>query len=321
MSDPTVADVREAQSRIAGLARRTPLRRSGGLGVHLKLESEQETGAFKLRGAANKLLSLTDEERARGVVTVSSGNHGRAMAFVAARLGIDATVCLTGRAPALKVDAIRDLGATVLVVGDTMDEADVAARRLVSDEGLTFVHPFDDPAVIAGQGTVGLEIVADLPDVDTVVVPLSGGGLISGIALAVKDARPAARVVGVTMDVGAAMHESLLAGRNVDVVEDDTLADALAGSLGANDYTLRLCRELVDHTVLVSEDEIAAAMAWMLDEERLTVEGGAAVGVAATLAGRISPDGPTAVVVSGRNVAPGAYAAAVARGRGLLPLT
>ncbi len=317
VADPTPEDVAAARRRIADVVRRTPLRWSAALGVHLKLETDQETGSFKLRGAANKLRSLDDAALQRGVVTVSSGNHGRAVAYVAARLGVPATVCLTGRAPRLKVAAIADLGARVLEIGDSMDEADAEARRLEAEDGLTFVHPFDDPAVIAGQGTVGLEILDDLPDVERVIVPLSGGGLMSGIALAVKAARPDAHAIGVTMENGAAMHESLLAGRIVDVVEDDTLADALAGGLGpVNHHTLRMCARLVDETVLVTEDEIGAAMAFALDEEGLVVEGGAAVGIAAVMTDRARAGDGTVVVVSGRNVDPGELAEVVARHRG-----
>ncbi len=271
--------------------------------MHLKLETEQLTGSFKLRGAASKLLSLDNAARARGVVAVSSGNHGRAVALVARELGIPATVCLSARVPAAKQQAIADLGAEVLVAGPDLDDADAAARRLVAERGCTWVSPFDDPAVIAGQGTIGLEIADGLPEVAEVLVPLSGGGLISGIAVALADRAPAARVVGVSQDRGPAMYESLRAGHITPIVEEETLADALAGGLGEdNRHTMAMVGALVDDVVLVTEAEIAAAMAWARRVEQLTVEGGGAVGLAAVLAGTVRLRIPAVVVVSGRNV-------------------
>ena len=302
---PTLADVEAARRRIAGLARPTTLLAAPelGAGVYLAAECLQETGSFKVRGAANTLLSLDEAERRAGVVAVSSGNHGRAVAFVAAGLAIPATVCVSARVPAAKQDAIRSLGARVVVGGPGQDEAEVAARRIVAETGATFVHPFDDPRVIAGQGTLGCEIVAERPEVELLVVPLSGGGLIAGVALAAKGLRPGVRVIGVSQDRGPAMHDSLAAGRLTDVVEEDTLADALAGGLGPeNHHTMQMCRELLDGIVLVSEEEIAAAMRHLRHAHGLRVEGGGAVGVAALLAGKSVPTGSTVVVVSGGNV-------------------
>jgi len=304
---PSIGDVHAARDRIAGRVVRTPLApwraAPAGAAVWLKLENLQETGSFKLRGATNTILSLSEDERGRGVVCVSSGNHGRAVAHVAAATATAATVCLTSRVPAVKVEAIAALGARVVIAGDTQDEADAEARRLVADEGLTFVHPFDDPRVIAGQGTIGLEIIEDLPGVDTVIVPLSGGGLISGIATVMAAAERDIRVIGVSQERGPAMHDSLRAGRIVEVMEEDTLADALAGGLGAeNHHTYQICRALVHDTVLVGESEIAAAMAALSRDEGQVVEGGGAVGVAALLAGRVEAEGDVVVVVSGGNV-------------------
>jgi threonine dehydratase len=304
---PTLADVRFARDRIAGRVVRTPLVAApwiaAGTPVWLKLENRQETGSFKLRGATNTVLALTADERARGVVCVSSGNHGRAVARVARETDTAATVCLTSRVPQVKVDAIAALGAAVVIAGDTQDDADAEARRLTAEEGLTFVHPFDDPRVIAGQGTIGLEVLEDLPSVRTVIVPLSGGGLISGIAAALKGTDPSIRVVGVSQDRGPAMYDSLRAGRVVDVVEVDTLADALAGGLGPeNHHTFEMCRDLLDDTVLVSEREIAGAMAALHRDGGEVVEGGGGVGVAALSTGRIEAAGDTVVVVSGGNV-------------------
>ncbi len=306
---PTIDDLRSATARIAGLARMTPVRRSDWLSeaarvpVWLKLECQQETGSFKIRGAANTILQLDDDERAAGVVAVSSGNHGRAVAYVARSLEVAATICISSRVPAVKVDAMEELGAEIIVAGPDQDDADAAARRLVIENGLTFVHPFDDPRVIAGQGTIGLEILEQVPDLREVLIPLSGGGLAGGIALAIKDSAPTIRVVGVSQDRGPAMVRTIEAGHLVDVVEEDTLADALAGGLGPeNHHSVHLCSTLLDATLLVDEEEIAHAMAFLQREEGLRVEGGGAVGVAAIMSGRWNPVGPTVVILSGGNV-------------------
>ena len=269
----------------------------------LKLECQQETGSFKVRGAANTLLQLDDDERAAGVVAVSSGNHGRAVAYVARSLDVAATICISSRVPAVKVDAMEELGANVIVAGPDQDDADAAARRLVIESGLTFVHPFDDPRVIAGQGTIGLEILEQVPDLREVLIPLSGGGLAGGIALAIKDSAQTNRVVGVSQDRGPAMVRTIEAGHLVEVVEEDTLADALAGGLGPeNHHSVHLCSTLLDATLLVDEEEIAHAMAFLHRDEGLRVEGGGAVGVAAIMSGRWNPVGPTVVILSGGNV-------------------
>jgi threonine dehydratase len=307
----TLRDVYRARRRIAPLVRRTPLVRSAsltahvGASVYLKLENLQETGSFKIRGAANKLLSLTAEQKARGVITVSSGNHGRAVAYVARQLGIAAVVCVSERVPGHKVEAIQRFGAEVVVCGRSYDEAEARSLRLQQERGSARVHPFDDPLVIAGQGTIGLELLEDLPEVDTVVVPLSGGGLISGIALALKSAHPAIRVIGVSMDRAPVMFYSLRAGAPIEMEERETIADALAGGIGLdNRYTFRMVQEYVDETVLVSEEEIAGAMAYALARDNLVVEGGGAVGVAALLHRRVREVGRhVAVVISGSNVA------------------
>ena len=307
---PSLQDIYKARRTIAGQVRRTPLVPSpslsalAGTSVHLKLETLQETGSFKLRGATNALAGLSPEARARGVVGVSTGNHGRGVAHAAKALGVKAILCMSELVPQTKVDGIRALGAEARIIGRSQDEAQVEADRLVAEEGMVMVSPFDDPAVIAGQGTIGLELLEDLPDIDTVLVPLSGGGLISGIALALKSAAPAIRVIGVCMDQGAAMVESLAAGRPVEVEELPSLADSLGGGIGLdNRYTFRMVGDLVDHTVLLSEDEIAAGMVHGFREERLVVEGGGSVGMGALVAGKAGPLGrQVAVVVSGRNV-------------------
>ena len=306
----TMRDVYEARQAIAGIAMRTPLIDSPelmeqtGTSVYLKLENVQRTGAFKIRGAANKLRSLTEGERGRGVITVSSGNHGRGVAYVARELGVRAVVCMSTRVPPNKVRGIRRLGAEVVLRGDSYDEAERHAMRLQKERGLTMIPPFDDPYVIAGQGTIGLEILEDLPGVDTVVVPLSGGGLLSGIALVLKSADASIRTVGVSMDRAPVMFHSLRAGHPIEMKEEETIADALAGGIGLdNRYTFRMIQEYVDEVLLVTEDEIANAMALALERQHLVVEGGGAVALAALLQGKVGGLGENVVVVlSGGNV-------------------
>ncbi len=309
-SNVTMRDVYSARQRIVSIARRTTLVRSPllaervGSSVYLKLECLQETGSFKIRGAANKILSLTEDEKERGVIAVSTGNHGRAVSFVARQLGIKAKICISAQVPSNKVDAIRRLGAEVVVYGNSYDEAEMHALRLQEERGLTLIDPFDDPLVIAGQGTIGLELLEDLPEIDTVVIPLSGGGLLSGIGLALKSADAAIRVIGVSMQRGPAMVLSLRAGEVVEIVEEPTLADALVGGLGLdNAYTFDMVQEYADDTVLVSEEEIAGAMTFALESHHLVVEGGGAVGMAAILYDKVEWLGQhVAVVVSGGNV-------------------
>jgi len=261
--DIPLRDLLLARERITSVVRHTPLLHAetlserAGAEVRLKLETLQVAGAFKARGAANKLLGLERDALKRGVVAVSTGNHGRAVAHVARALGVGATICVSERVPRNKLDAIKRLGAQVEVVGKSQDEAEVHAQAL-TEKGLTMVHPFDDPAVIAGQGTIGLELLEEFPQIKTVFVPLSGGGLIGGVALALKAADPAIRVVGVSMTGAPAMVESLRAGRPVELDEVPTLADSLQGGIGLqNRHTFHLVRDLVDETVLVTEGEIA----------------------------------------------------------------
>jgi threonine dehydratase len=308
--DLTLGDVYLARQRINTLVRRTPLADAPALSeklgaqVMLKLENLQGTGAFKMRGATNKLLSLSDEERARGVVTCSSGNHGRALSYVSQKLGVHAVICLPEPVPENKREAIRKLGAEVIIVGDTADEALAYADKIAEERQLTMVSAFDDPFVITGQGTIGLELLEDFPQIDTAIIPLSGGSLLSGISLALKSAKPDLRIIGVSMERGPAMVRALEAGKVVDIVEEPTIADGLAGGLGEhNHYTFPLVQKYIDETVLVSEEEIADAMAFALNEHRLVVEGAGAVGMAAILSGKVKKYGQhVAVVISGSNV-------------------
>lgn len=323
---PSAEDIAEAARAVAGTVRRTPLllceelSERLGCALHLKLETLQRTGSFKLRGAANRIRLLTRGERARGVVTVSTGNHGRAVAYAARAAGVRAVVCLPELVPAHKVEAIRALRAEVRRVGRSQDEAEAEAWRLVAEAGLVMIHPFDNPAIIAGQGTVGLEIVADLPEFDLLLVPVSGGGLAAGTALAVRSRLPRVRIIGVSMARGAAMAASLRAGRPVEVVEEPSLADSLGGGIGMdNRWTFALCRDLLDDLVLLSEEEIAEGMRALFREGGIVAEGGGAVGVAALVAGKVqfAPGERIVAVVSGRNVAPDTFAAVLA---GWLPL-
>jgi threonine dehydratase len=306
----TLTDIDAARTRIAGHVRHTPLEFSdslsalAGVPVHLKLEHRQITGAFKLRGASNALLALCDAERAQGVVAASTGNHGRALAHAARAAGTRCTICMSALVPRNKREAIEALGAKVHIVGWSQDDAQVEVDRLVREMGMVAIPPFDHPAVIAGQGTIGLEILEDMPDAATGLVPLSGGGLIAGIAAALKGRKPSVRIVGVSMERGAAMAASLVAGRPVQVVEAPTLADSLGGGIGlANRYTFAMVRDLVDDVVLLTEAEIAAGMRHAYAVEREVLEGGGAVGVAAILADKVRSAGPLVAVLSGRNVA------------------
>ncbi len=307
---PNLRDIYTARKAIDPYIRRTPLERSGKISraldadVFLKFENLQVSGSFKIRGALNKVLHLSDEQRRKGLITVSSGNHGRAVATIAKRMGLHATICLASSVPANKIQTIEELGADVIIGGDTYDEVAEHAAGLTEEQGLTMIHPFDDPEVIAGQGTVGLEIIEELPEVDCIIVPLSGGGLLSGIALAMKAVRPAIRLYGVSMERGAAMIESLRHGRIVRVKEGPTLADALAGGLGLeNHYTFRILQAHLDGTVQVTEEEIASAMKFALEDLHMALEGAAAVSIAALMHEKLPDPGQTIVaVLSGGNV-------------------
>jgi threonine dehydratase len=269
-----------------------------------------------VRGAASKILALESDAAARGVVTASTGNHGRAVAYVASRLGIPVTVCVSENVPRGKITALEAVGCRLVVGGESQSEALAEAAALVDSEGLTLVHPFDDPDVIAGQGTIGLEIHVDAPRTGTVLVPLSGGGLASGVATALKSLDPTIAIVGVSMERAAVMAASLKVGRPVELPEEPTLADSLQGGIGTdNDLTLDICSELLDEVVLVGEDPIWRAMAFAFEHHRLILEGGGAVGIAALLEGVIEPSGPVAAVCSGANAEP-EHVAAIAAGEG-----
>jgi len=305
----TVRDIYLARKRIAPLIRRTPLVISpslteyAGKPVYLKLENQQETGAFKIRGAANRILNLTADEKARGVITFSSGSHGRGVSYVAAQLGIKSQVCLSERVSSSKVEAIRSLGGEPVQYGKSQDEAMYHSFELAEKQGATVVNPINDFFIITGQGTIGIEILEDLPDVDTLLVPLSSGGLISSTALVLKSANPEVRVIGISPEVAPAMYHSLKAGYPVEIEEKDSLADALLGGIGLdNKYTFRLVQQYVDEVILVSEDEIAESMAFALYKENMIVEGGGAVGIAALLNKKVRDiKGKVAAIITGGN--------------------
>ncbi len=306
MTEPAFVDVLRASRNIADTVVHTPLVPSALSADHeilLKLETLQPSGAFKLRGATNALANLDEAQRRRGVVCCSTGNHGRAVAYAARRFGIPATVCLSELVPANKVEAVEALGATVRRVGASQDEAQVEATRLVEEHGMTDIPPFDHPDVIAGQGTVGLEILEERPDVTSIAIPLSGGGLAAGIALATKTINPSIRIVGISMTRGAAMAASLAAGKPVEVTEVATLADSLGGGIGlSNRYTFDLCRRYIDDVILLEEASIYAGMQSLFNVDRLVAEGASAVSHAAYLDGALPVDGTTAFVISGCNV-------------------
>jgi threonine dehydratase len=310
-SDVTIRDVWLARKQISHLVNKTPLVKSFYLSemlqasVYLKLENLHQIGAFKVRGAANKILSLHSEEKQRGVTTFSTGNHGQAVAYIAKQIGIRAVVCISKRVPQAKVQAIKKWGAEIKIVGDSQDEAQEFCYLLQEKEGLAVIPPFDDPYIIAGQGTIGLEIIEDLPEVDVVIGGLSGGGLHAGVGLALKSMDPSIRVIGVSMEQGAVMHESLKAGKPIILGEKDSLADSLLGGIGLeNKYTYRMVKEYVDESILISEDAIAEGMAYMLQHHGMVIEGAAAVGIGALLRKKIETtlDKNIVIIVSGCNV-------------------
>ncbi len=303
-----LADILDAQRRIRGLADATPLIPSpfmtkfGGQDFLMKMETMQPIGAFKLRGAVSAVMALPTD--VGGVTCCSTGNHGRGVTYAANLRGMKAVICMSALVPQAKVEGIRALGADVRIVGTSQDEAMYESQRLVEAEGLVEISPFDDPRVISGQGTIGLEMLAARPDLDMLLVPLSGGGLAAGVATAAKAINPGIRVIGISMDRGAAMHESIRAGHPVEVPEYASLADSLGGGIGLdNRLSFPICRDLLDDTILVSEAEIRHAMQVMFFEDRMVAEGASVVGQAAMLAGKLpEPKGPVGTVVTGRNL-------------------
>ncbi len=309
MAAVSISDIEAARQALEGRLRLTPVEASpslserAGVPVVLKLEHHQITGSFKLRGATNAVLSLDSAQKEAGVVGVSTGNHGRGLAYAAKQAGVRCIICMSELVPQNKVDGIRAQGAEVRIVGRSQDDAQEEVDRLVAQEHMTMLPPFDHPHIIAGQGTVGLEILKQVPDVTTILVPLSGGGLISGLAAAAKARNPDIRIIGVSMERGAAMHECLKAGKPIHVEEMKTLADSLGGGIGLdNQYTFAMTRDLVDQTVTVSEAQIAGAIRHAYWQERQIIEGSGSVSIAAILGDRVELEGPTVCMVSGGNI-------------------
>lgn len=269
---------------------------------YLKADCLQKTGAFKLRGAYYKLSTLTDEEKARGVIACSAGNHAQGVAFAARDMGIPATICIPAGAPLSKIEATRSYGANVVLVPGVYDDAHAEAVRLRDEQGLTFIHPFDDERVMAGQGTIGLEIAEQLPDVDAVLVPIGGGGLIAGVASALRQLKPACRIIGVQAAGAASMADSLRAGHILTLPEVHTVADGIQVKT-PGEKTFAICREAVDEVVTVGEAEIASAILTVLERQKLMVEGAGAVGVAAAMYEELDLRGKTVcALLSGGNL-------------------
>jgi len=311
MSDPplvTLADLRAAAARLRGVAVRTPMLHSRywseftGADVNLKAECLQRTGSFKVRGAANVIAQLSSVERARGVIAASAGNHAQGVAIASREAGIACTVVMPQTAALAKVEATRGYGATVIQAGHTFAQAAETMQRIAAEKGLTVVPPFDDPRIIAGQGTLGIEIAQEVPDVDLVLVPVGGGGLISGVAVAVKALAPRARVVGVQAAAVPGMLESFEGGTVVTAHQHETIADGIAVATPGT-VTLTHVLRLVDEIITVDEESITQAMVALLERSKLVVEGAGAVGIAALACGAVRPKGGRVVVVlSGGNV-------------------
>ena len=292
LTAPTLADVQEARQRLMGIAEETPIylsetfSRRCGREVRLKAENLQRTGSFKIRGAVNKLSTLSTEERAAGVVAASAGNHGQAVAWAARELGAPATIYVPLDAPMAKVEACRNYGAKTVMTGADFEDALSAARQHVEESGGTFIHPYEDRLVIAGQGTIGLELAEQVPDMGTVLIPVGGGGLSSGIAIALRAVRKEVRLVGVQAGL-----------------EGYTIADGIAVKV-PSEFTMPLLADLLDDMVAVSDEEISEAIVLLLERAKLVVEGAGAVGVAALLAGKAGGSGPAVPVLSGGNIDP-----------------
>ena len=307
MEKVTFDMIKEAAETIKGSVKRTQIiecptmEKLTGNKVFFKLENLQKTGSFKVRGALNKIMHLTDEEKARGVIASSAGNHAQGVALGATNLGIKSTIVMPGTAPLSKVMATRGYGAEVVQVGTVYDDAYKKACEIQAETGATFLHPFDDPYVIAGQGTIGMEIIEDLEDVDMVIVPIGGGGIASGIAKAVKSLKPSVKMVGVEAENAASMLEAVKQGCPCTIKTTPTIADGIAVAR-AGQLTCEMIRDYVDEIVTVSEDDIARAILFLMEKGKVVAEGAGATPVAALLAGKIKEQGQNiCCVISGGN--------------------
>ncbi|MBQ7487817.1 MAG: threonine ammonia-lyase [Clostridia bacterium] len=296
----------EARERLKGVIQRTGLVAFRALSdenstLYLKTEDLQNTGSFKVRGAYIKIASLNDDERAAGVIASSAGNHAQGVALAARNFGVPATIVMPSGAPLSKVKATREFGANVILHGTVYDDAYQEARRIQEETGATFIHPFDDPLVIAGQGTIGLEIMDDLPDVRTIVVPIGGGGLASGVAAAVKILHPQVRVIGVQASGAAGMKASFEAGHVVALQSAKTIADGIAVKQ-PGELTYAICRQYLDDIVTVDDDEIAQAILFLMENGKMVAEGAGAAPVAAILNHKVERSGNVVALVSGGNI-------------------
>ena len=309
--------IRAAVPRVALLARRTPLLDAGivaGRSLHLKCENMQPSGAFKLRGAANILYQLTPEQRRVGVITYSSGNHGHAVAFAARAVGAPAVVVMPTSAPALKIENVRKLGAEILLDGTTSNARQARAVAEAAARHLTIISPWDHPWLIAGHGTVGLEIIEELPEVAGVLLPVGGGGLISGVAAAIKQSRPSVRIIGVEPSGANAMQQSVVAGEPMTTLSSVSIADGLL-PVRPSDFAFAHVQAFVDAVVTVNDSDIIQAMRWLYFVAKLVVEPSGAAAFAALLSGRavqhLPDDGRIVVILSGGNIAPSVLASLV----------
>lgn len=298
--------LQDARRVLSPVINQTPVLHAPGLvpdcDFYLKADCLQKTGAFKLRGAYYKIATLSDEEKRRGVIACSAGNHAQGVGFASRDMKIPATICIPAGAPISKIQATRSYGANVVLVDGVYDDAYAEAVRLRDEQGLTFIHPFDDYRVMAGQGTIGLEILQQLPDVDMIVTAIGGGGLISGVAKAVKELKPSCQVIGVQAEGAASMYEALRQDKIITLPQVGTMADGIQVKT-AGTLTFDMCRQYVDKVVTVSESEIAAAILTILEKQKLITEGAGAVSVAAVMAGKLDVKGKTVcALLSGGNV-------------------
>lgn len=299
-----ISDIYDAKEVLKDVISKTPIVHATKIHENLwiKAENLQGTGAFKLRGAYNKLSNLTPEEREKGVIAASAGNHAQGVAYSCMKMGIKGTIVMPKTAPLSKIEATRSYGVTVELQGDTFNDAYEYAKNLQEITGAMFIEPFDDPYVIAGQGTIGLEILEKMNDVDTVIVPIGGGGLISGIAAAIKSLRPNCRVIGVQSEHAPSMKESLEQNKMIKLENVSTIADGIAVKTPGN-LTFELCRQYVDEVVTVSEEEIAAAILTLLEKMKMVAEGAGATSVAAAMFNKVDLENHKCVaVLSGGNI-------------------
>ena len=295
--------IQDARNVLSGVARVTPLYNAPAIGknVYIKAENLQMTGAFKLRGAYYKISCLTEEEKAKGVIACSAGNHAQGIAYSATKNGVRSIICMPAIAPLSKIEATKNYGAEVVLVDGVYDDAYNRAVELTKEHGYTFAHPFNDECVIAGQGTIAPEILEQLPEAEQVVVPIGGGGLISGVAYAIKHLNPNCRVIGVQAEGAPSMVESVRQGRIIELPSVATIADGIAvkkpGSL-----TFELCKKYVDGIVTVTEDEIASAILTLMETQKTVAEGAGATSVAAAMFGKVDTSKKTVCLVSGGNI-------------------